>query len=95
MNSGSTHHQWPDRRTRTARRPAPARSKPVLGALSVLLALWFGLTAPSVSPVVGRAPATAPPAAPALSEQPGDAGLDLGAAGVPFVPGRGHERGRR
>jgi hypothetical protein len=33
--------------SRTPRQP----SKPVLAALSVMTALWFGLTAPSLSPV--------------------------------------------
>jgi hypothetical protein len=56
------------------------RSKHVLAALATVMALWFGLTAPSVSPVSA---ATPPPAtAPATSTQtPQDTG-----GGVQLVP---------
>lgn len=49
---------------RHAAAPRRNHSKPVIGALATVLAIWLGLTAPSVSPV-----APAPRVAPAVVVQ--------------------------
>lgn len=75
--------------------PPLRRSKPVLGGLSVLLALWFGLSAPPASPVLPVAPTVVP----AVAVQQDSAELDPGAVVLPFGPGpdlaHGNGRGRR
>jgi hypothetical protein len=62
--------------TDQVRHAAPARghrSKPVIAGLTVMIALWLGLTAPAVSPVA--AAARPQQAAPAVLDQTVDQDL--------------------
>lgn len=69
----------------TAPSPRAVRSSSVLAGAAVLLALWFGTTAPSVSPV-----SAVPPAAVTVQV------ADLPAAPLPAAaPLRDGRRGRR
>jgi hypothetical protein len=74
----------------SAAAPPANRSKPLIAAAAALLALWFGLAAPSVSPVAGPAL----PAAPAAVVQDQSATIDDGTAIVDNDGGR-NGRGRR
>jgi hypothetical protein len=47
----------PTRRAAHRRRGGRGRGNTVLTSTGILVALWLGLTAPSVSPVAGPAPA--------------------------------------
>ncbi len=74
-----------------AARPV-SRSKHLIGTAAALLALWFGLTAPSVSPVAGPAMPAAPAAPAAIVQDQG--GLTGDGTAVVDDAGRAG-RGRR
>jgi hypothetical protein len=69
------------------------RSKPLLATAAVLLALWFGLAAPSVSPVAGPAIPAAPTAVVQDQGQNQDQGGAIG-DGAAVADGAGGRTGR-